>query len=134
MSTPLSIQNRYKDLDISFRKNPNTRDIYNLTDIEAVKRSVKLLILTNFGERKFRPDLGSTVYYSLFENLTPITKLEIKRSIRDVINNFEPRARLIEVKVKELESDPNSLNIEISFYVVNILEPVTIRVNLERIR
>ena len=129
-----TVKNRYSDLDISLRKNPNTRDIYVLTDIEAVKRSVKLLVLTNFGERLFRPEIGSSVYFSLFENLTPITKLKIKRSINDVINNFEPRARLIDVEVNGSDSAPNSLDVEISFYVVNIKEPVSVKINLERIR
>lgn len=133
MSTP-TVQNRYRDIDISLRKNAGTKDIYTLTDIEAVKRSVKLLVLTNFGEKLFKPQIGSSVYFSLFENLTPITKLEIKRSVQDVINNFEPRAKLIETKVKESESDPNSIEIEIFFYVINIKEPVSVRVNLERIR
>jgi phage baseplate assembly protein W len=128
-----TIVDRYKDIDISFAKNPKTSDIYTLTDIDAVKRSVKLLILTKFNERPFHPEIGSAVYSSLFENIGPDTVIVIERSIRDVINNFEPRARLIKVDVSET-SNPNEIAISVFFYVVNIEEPVSISINLERVR
>ena len=129
-----TVTNRYKDLDISFLNNPVTKDIYTLKDIEAVKRSVRLLVLTNFGERLFRPNIGSSVYYSLFENATEFTKISIQRSIQDVINNFEPRAKLIKTNVSFDNIDNNTIGIDIIFYVVNIPEPVTVKINLERVR
>ena len=45
-----TIQNRYKDIDLSLTKNPKTKDIYTLTDIDAVKRSVRTLVLTKFSD------------------------------------------------------------------------------------
>jgi phage baseplate assembly protein W len=128
-----TIVDRYKDIDISFAKNPKTSDIYTLKDIDAVKRSVKLLILTKFNERPFHSEIGSAVYSSLFENIGPDTVIVIERSIKDVINNFEPRARLIKVDVSET-SNPNEIAISVFFYVVNIEEPVSISINLERVR
>jgi phage baseplate assembly protein W len=128
-----TIVDRYKDIDISFTKNPKTSDIYTLTDIDAVKRSVKLLVLTKFNERVFHPEIGSAVYSSLFENIGPDTIIVIERSVRDVINNFEPRARLIKVDVRET-ADSNSIAISIFFYVVNIEEPIGITINLQRVR
>ncbi len=131
MSTTLT--NRYKDIDISFQKNPKTKDIYALTDVDAVKRSVKLLVMTNFSERVFHPEIGSGVYGSLFENIGPETAVILKINIENCINNFEPRARVIDVIVKDFP-DQNGIEIEISFYVVNIEQPVSVRVQLERIR
>lgn len=131
MSTTLT--NRYKDIDISFIKNPKTKDIYTLNDIDAVKRSVKLLVLTNFSERLFHPEIGSGVYGSLFENIGLDTTTSLQLSIENVINNFEPRARLIDVDVLDTP-DRNELTINISFYVVNVEEPVTVKLQLERIR
>lgn len=127
------VENRYKDFDISLEKS-TTGDIYTLKDIDAVKRSVKLLVLTNLGERPFSPNLGSDVYRSLFENADAFTAITLKRKISDVINNFEPRARLIKVDVNFDNIDNNSIGIDIHFYVVNIPEPVTVKVNLERVR
>lgn len=131
---PATVENRYIDFDISLTKNPATKDIYKLTDVDSVKRSVKLLVLTMFGERPFRPWIGSSVYSSLFETADPLTQLTIERSIKDVINNFEPRARLISVDVNFNNIDTNGIEIIISFYVVNIKDPVIVTVNLERVR
>ena len=64
---------RYKDIDISLQKNPLTGDIYSITDNDAVKRSVRLLVLTSLGEKLFHPEIGSAVYSSLFENLDAST-------------------------------------------------------------
>lgn len=131
MST--TITNRYKDIDLSFQKNPKTKDIYTLTDVDAVKRSVKLLVMTNFSERLFHPEIGSGVYGSLFENITSETATILQINIENCINNFEPRAKIIDVIVKDFP-DQNGIEIEITFYVVNIEQPVSVRVQLERIR
>lgn len=128
-----TLENRYKDIDLSFRKNPKTNDIYTLTDIDAVKRSVRTLVMTNFSERLFHPEIGSGVYGSLFENFSVETTIILENAIRTAINNFEPRARLINLNLKE-STDQHSLDIEIFFYVVNIQDPVSVRVNLERVR
>lgn len=128
-----TVQNRYKDLDISLERT-TSGDIYTLKDIEAVKRSVRLLVLTNLGERPFSPFLGSDVYGSLFENADAFTEITLKRKISDVINNWEPRARLIKVDVNFDDIDNNGIKVEIHFYVVNIPEPVSVKVNLERVR
>ena len=92
---------RYKDIDISFQKNPLTKDIYVLTDNDAVKRSVRLLVLTSLGEKLFHPEIGSSVYSSLFENLDATTTLTIQRTIQDALNNWEPRS---EEHTSELQS------------------------------
>ena len=128
------ITNRYKDIDISFTRNPITGDIYTVTDIDAVKRAIKLLVLTQFGERLFHPEIGSSVYSSLFENLTVFTKIAISRSISNVINNFEPRASLLNVDIQEDSLDVNNLIVTVSYYIVNTQNPVTLTINLERIR
>lgn len=124
---------RYKDIDISFQKNPLTKDIYVLTDNDAVKRSVRLLVLTSLGEKLFHPEIGSSVYSSLFENLDATTTLTIQRTIQDALNNWEPRATLIKVQVDPL-ADQNSVNVSIYFYINNVPNPVSVTVNLERIR
>ena len=128
-----TIINRYKDLDISFEKNPKTGDLYTLKDIEAVKRSVKLLVLTNIFERPFHPEISSDIYGSLFENIDSGFKIRVTRSIKDVINNFEPRAKLISVNLIE-SADNNSIGIGIYFSIVNVPNPVSVQINLERVR
>lgn len=124
---------KYLDIDLDFIPNPVTGDIVRKVDDDAVIRSVRNLIFTNFYERPFHPEIGSDVRASLFENITPVTLLRIKNAIEQVINNFEPRARLDQV-VTQANADGNSVYAYIKFYIQNNVEPTTISVLLERVR
>ncbi len=124
----------YKDLALSFERNDNTKDIIVKKDIEAVKQSVRNLILTNHFERPFHPEIGSNVTAVLFEPMNPITANSLTRVIEETIVNFEPRARLVSVNaIPNLAQ--NAYNVTISFYVVNIPgELVELTTLLERSR
>lgn len=123
----------YKDINLSFARHPLTGDIAFLTDVEAVKRSVRNLINTNFYERPFHPEIGSDVRSILFEPVSPPVANVLQRNIEDVIKNFEPRAELISVDVSP-NIDSNSYSATIKFYVVNSPTAVTVNVFLERLR
>ena len=82
----------YKDLNLNFTTNPVTSDVTTVTDVNAVKRSVRNLLLTNHYDRPFHPEFGSNIPYLLFENFGPVTGNQISRAIEEVITNFEPRA------------------------------------------
>jgi phage baseplate assembly protein W len=124
----------YKDISLSFERNLATQDIIQKTDIEAVKQSVKNLILTNHYERPFHPEIGSSVRSILFEPINPITASVLTRLIGEVIANFEPRARLVGVDARP-NFDDNAYEVTISFYVVNVPgELVNLDVMLERSR
>ena len=124
----------YVDLDLFFgRKNSNS-DFQDITNVKAVKRSVRNLILTNHYEKPFHPEIGSGVRDMLFENMTPITAHILARKVEDVINNFEPRARLVGVRA-EPDLDKNLYEVTIEFYVINQpTELVDLTVMLERLR
>ena len=124
----------YKDLDLDFGRNTVTNDVNKLTDVEAVKRSVRNLINTNHFERPFHPEIGGNVRALLFENMTPVVSAIIARQVEDVIDNFEPRARLVSVRALP-DFDRNAYEIQVSFYVVNTpTELVDLSVMLERLR
>ena len=124
----------YKDIALSFEKNSNTKDVISKKDIEAVKQSVRNLILTNHYERPFHPEIGSNVTSILFEPMNPITANSLTRIIEEVIVNFEPRARLVSVDAKP-NLDRNAYEVTISFYVRNIPgELVQLTTLLERSR
>ena len=124
---------RRSDLDIDFIRHPNTKDIVKKTDVEAVKRAVRNLILTNRYERPFHPEIDGGVTRLLFELATPSTKIEIENAIRTVIKNFEPRAEVLDVFVGG-DIDKNGFDVTITFRVINHPEPVTIELFLERLR
>ena len=124
---------KYKDIDLDFGRNIVTNDINTLTNIEAVKRSVRNLINTNHYERPFHPEIGSDVRAMLFEPMTPLTALNLQRKVAEVINNFEPRVNLVQILARP-DFDSNSYHLRIMFYVVGVPEPVTVETLLERLR
>ena len=123
----------YRDLDLDFSINSATKDIQKLSDVESVKRSVRNLINTNHYERPFHPELGSNLRAMLFENMTPQMNQLISRQIEELIQNYEPRARLIQVRTIPL-FDRNAYAVTINFQVVNSPEPVVVEQLLERLR
>ena len=123
----------YKDLDLDFGRNVVTNDVNNLTDVEAVKRSVRNLINTNHYERPFHPEIGSNLRAMLFENITPQMTHALSKQIDLLIRNFEPRARLVQINVQPF-IERNGYRASISFFVVNTPERVEIETFLERLR
>ena len=124
----------YVDLDLFFGKKSSNSDIQDLTNVKAVKRSIRNLILTNHYEKPFHPEIGSGVRDILFENMTPVTSIILAKKIEDVILNFEPRARLVGVRAEPI-LDRNTYEVTIEFYVVNQpTELVDLSVMLERLR
>ena len=123
----------YIDLDLDFTRHPVTNDVVKITDVEAVKRSVKNLINTQFYERPFHPELGCGVRDMLFENYTPMTGIFMRRKIEEVLRNYEPRASLTSIQVNE-QMDRNAIDVVVNFYVLNLPNPVSVTTTLQRIR
>ena len=123
----------YQDLNLDFQQNSATKDIQKLTNIEAVKRSVRNLINLNHYEKPFHPEIGSNLRAMLFENMTPQMNALISKQIEQLIQNYEPRARLIQVRTLPL-FDRNAYAVTINFQVVNSPEPVVVEQLLERLR
>ena len=123
----------YKDLDLDFGRNIVTSDVNKLTDVEAVKRSVRNLINTSHYERPFHPEIGSNVRAMLFEPVTPLTALNLQRKVEEVLVNFEPRIKLVQIAARP-NIDANAYNLTISFYVIGTTQPVTVETFLERLR
>ena len=125
-------QQVYSDIDLSFAKKSNG-DIFKKTEAAAVKQAVKTLIQTNFGERPFNYYFGSNIRALLFEPVTPDTVAEIDINIRLAIQNFEPRAELLDVRVLD-EIDKNSVNVSVRFRVISTNEVVEIQTAFSRLR
>lgn len=114
---------------------PIKKDLTKLVNEDAVKRSIKNIVMTNFYERRFRPRFGANIRKYLFENITPLTLRAIQSDITASIETFEPRANLIDVKVSSA-NDSNEVDIAITFTTINRLQPVivTATVGLNRVR
>jgi len=128
-----TLQKIYSDLDFTFQKNPVTGDISMSYDDNSVIRSVRNLLLTNFFERPFQPDLGSNVDATLFELAGPATAASLETEIKNVIKNFEPRVNLISVKAMSIE-EQNAFYVELQFFIGNNTTPSSINLLLQRSR
>ena len=124
---------QFKDIDLDFGRNAVTNDVNKLTDVEAVKRSVRNLVLTNHYERPFHPELGCGIRQLLFENLTPMVAIQLERKVQEVLENFEPRAQINNILARP-DLDRNAYELTINFYVIGTTEPVTVSTFLERLR
>ena len=124
----------YKDLNLNFTTNPITQDVTTLTDVNAVKRSVRNLLLTNHYDRPFHPEIGSNIQALLFENFGPITANQLSRQIEEMIAQFEPRARVESVQCFPIP-DSNRYDVRIYFYVENLpAELIEFQTLLEAVR
>jgi phage baseplate assembly protein W len=131
---PLKTNTRnWSDLDLDFLSHPTTNDIVKKKDVEAIKRSVRNLILTNKFERPFHPEIGSDITATLFEIVSPTTAVVLQSAIREVLTNFEPRVRLIDISVLG-DIDKNGYYVTIKFQPINTPDPVKIDLFLERLR
>ena len=124
----------YSDLDLFFGMNNSDKDVNIVYDVQAVKRSIRNLVLTNQYEKPFHPEIYSGVRGMLFELMTPTTAVIVARQVEDVIENFEPRARLVGVTAYP-DLDRNAYEVSVEFYIVNApTELVELTLALERIR
>ena len=129
---PASIANRrwYTDIDINMLNHPQSKDLVLKYDISAIKRSVRNLLSTNNYERPFKPGLGVDLRGMLFElNSTPTDVL--KDDIVELIENFEPRVRVLNISTT---FRGNTLNVTLEFAVINDPRPQELTLSLERVR
>lgn len=128
----------YSDLDLDFIAHPTTKDVVKKKGFDAIKRSVRNLVLTNFYDRPFRPGIGSNAQKILFDNINPFTATFLRDAIEEVIINFEPRVKLREDEnngiVVNINPDNNGYDVTISFSIINTGAPVTFSLFLERLR
>jgi len=123
----------YSDFDLSFAANPVTGDVAKKYDVNAVKQSLKTLVLTRFYERPFQPKLGSPIYALLFENIDVITANRLQLELEILINKYEPRVRAQDIEVVP-EYDTNAFSVSITFYVYGIEGPFNFSTILRRSR
>ena len=116
------ISRRFKDISLTLKRNPLTRDLITLQNEYAISRAVQNLVLTIQGEKFFDPDFGSDISAALFENIDPTSAEFIRTQITASINNFEPRVNLLDV-VTAPYYDQNAFNVSIKYEIIGIDVP-----------
>lgn len=128
------VQRTYTDLDLNFLRHPVTKDLALKYDASAIKAAIKSLVATRHYERLFHSEIGTNVPDLLFDLAGPSLSVSLKKSIEDVINNYEPRVELISVDVSYSNEDPHSVYITIFFRIINTENPLSVEIILERTR
>lgn len=129
----LKRQTFFSDFHKDMTQNPITGDLAVKRDEEAVKEAIKNIILTDKGERLMQPLVGGNIRAMLFENNTPATIKMIQEQIKATIQEYEPRATLLDVVVNS-SLDETTVRVTIYFYINNVEQPITVTVFLERTR
>jgi phage baseplate assembly protein W len=123
----------YSDVFTNLDIHPNKQDLVLHVNEDSVKRSIKNILLTNRGEKLFNPFFGSDVRAILFENFSPQSETLLREYVTNAIQNFEPRANLLNVIISPL-IDQNAYGITVIFSTINNIEPVTLEILLDRVR
>ena len=126
-------QETYKDLDFSFKKNPNTNDVGIKKDNASVKQSVLNILRTNHGERPFNWFFGANLRAYLFENMTNITAANMSTSINTALANYEPRIEVLNTNIQAV-ADDNEVYITVTGRIKSTNEILDISTTIERIR
>lgn len=123
----------YSDVFTNLDIHPNKQDLVLHVNEDSVKRSIKNILLTNRGEKLFNPFFGSDVRAILFENFSPQSETLLREYVTNAIQNFEPRANLLNVIISPL-IDQNAYGVTVIFSTINNIEPVTLEILLDRVR
>ena len=113
------VKRKFKDISMSFEKNPLNDDLISLSNTSAIARSIRNIVFTSPGEKFFNPDFGSRISESLFENVDEVSALAIEDEIRSSIINFEPRVNLLDTVVVP-NPDDNEMNVTIEYEINGI--------------
>ena len=123
----------FSDFNTSLAIHPDKKDLALKTNVDAVKQSIKNLVLTNKMERPFQPTLGCDIRKVLFENLTPSTIVFAKAAIVETLERYEPRCNIININASQ-DPDNNAMHLTLTFSVINNSEVEELNLILERIR
>ena len=113
------VNQKYKDISMSFQTNPLNDDLIALKNSSAIARSIRNIVFTQPGEKFFNPEFGSRVSESLFEIVDEVSTIAIRDEIRSSIINYEPRVNLLDVLVNP-NPDENEMNVTIKYEIVGI--------------
>nr|BAR36093.1 baseplate wedge subunit [uncultured Mediterranean phage uvMED] len=129
----IAIPATYKDLDFSFKQNPNTNDVGIKKNNAAVIQSCLNILRTNHGERPFDYNFGANLRAYLFENMTNTTAANMATNIQVALRNYEPRIEVLNVNIQATSSE-NDVFITVTGRVISSNEIIDIATTIERLR
>ena len=122
----------YTDIDLNITPHPSSGDLVLKYDKDAIKRSIRNIMLTNDYERPFKPSFGANLRGLLFELADDITRFEIRQQIVESLQDYEPRCEVVGIGLNQDRN--NSLHVSVEYGIRGIAEPQQVEIILERVR
>jgi phage baseplate assembly protein W len=119
----------YKDLPLDFTPHPVSGDVRPIVNDVAVKRAILNLLSTKLGSKPFRPNYGTIIQDFLFENQDVFTENEIINHLKEIIERFEPRVSVRNIKVEFVEF---GFKIQIDLIIANVNQLIQIPLTILR--
>ena len=133
MSTTITVTSRdFIDLDFNFERHPLTSNVSVKRNVNAIKQSIRHLLLLRKNDVPFHPEIESPIYRFLFENNTAATRIVLQNEVLRYLNRYEPRIDITDVVVSY--PDPNSISCDIIGTILNTNTQVTINILVDRLR
>ena len=123
----------YRDLDLRFKLHPNLGDIAPVTDLNAIKNSIKNILHTRRGEKPFNPRYGSNVTDYLLELATEITQYSMGQEIEYSIKEHEPRVEITGITIDD-DADNHAYGIRLDMIIISTQQEADISLILKRLR
>jgi len=130
-SKNVAIKSAYQDLDLLFTAHPLTGDVATKKDSDAVRRSVRNIVMTNYYERPFKPSLGGNIRGLLFELDTDRKLNRAKKRLAEAIQDFEPRVENVRCK---FDTTDNRLDVVVFYNIKNGLSNQELQFTVNRTR
>lgn len=132
-SSPRQKEVFFSDFLSDFSTNPYTKDLVRVTNEKAIINSLKKILKTNNFEIPYNAYFGANINNYLFEPFSAVTEMELKNEITFAIENFESRCKILDLVVNGYP-DENSIEITLTFSLINSNNPVTFTTLLTRVR
>lgn len=110
--------NIYNDLNLSFIPHPNSGDVIQSSDLEAVRSSLITIINLAPFELPFDNIGGGNIKQMLFEQLSPSSIAVIKNQMTNTITRLEPRVIINDLYVGMVQNSNTQINIGILYTVI----------------
>ena len=123
----------YSDFFVGLDIHPGKKDLARATNEKAIKRAIVNLLLTDYDERLYQPNLGANLKYLLFEPADDETLMLMRKQIESCLSKFEPRINIVSLKL-ETSEDEHQIHVTLAFTTINIPRPITINLVLNRVR
>ena len=92
-----------------------------IKDIKRMfRQNLKMLILTNPGERVMDPLFGVGMKSFLFENFQQGTYATIDAKIREQVSKYMPMVKIVEIQFAQPEIDNNTLSLALVYTIPKI--------------